>query len=198
MYSLLKQAFNNLNPIAGDDWEKLLPDLSLVSFKKRSLFISPGQIETRIWFINKGAFRWYFINDKGKEINYHFYFDNGFVTAYDSYMNQKPSELFIEAMEDSEVVILPSRIKLMKLFNQSKYFERIFRLATTIAYEEAAKRTQELLFLNYEQRYLKLIKSFPGIFQRVPLHHIATYLNMTPETLSRIRKRAKWFIMNYL
>ena len=48
MYSLLKQAFNNLNPIAGDDWEKLLPDLSLVSFKKRSLFISPGQIETRI------------------------------------------------------------------------------------------------------------------------------------------------------
>ena len=74
MYARLKQALNNLVPISEDDWKMLLPHLSLKQYKRRDLFTSPGQIETKIGFINKGAFRWYLINDKGKEINYHFLF----------------------------------------------------------------------------------------------------------------------------
>ena len=191
MYFQLKQAFNNLVPIPEDDWKMLLPHLSLKQYKRRALFTSPGQIETKIGFINKGSFRWYLINDKGKEINYHFYFDGGFVSAFDSYVNQMPSGLYLEAMKDSEVILLPDRMKLMSIFDKSHYFERILRLSTGIAYKEAAQRTQDLLSLNHEQRYMNLIKSFPGIFQRIPLHYIASYLNMTPETLSRIRKRVK-------
>ncbi len=150
-------------------------------------FLVEGKICSEIGFINKGCFRTYYLSD-GKEINTRFVFENDFVVDYDSFLEAKPSRYFIEALEDSEIVTFNLQA-LFNAYNQSHNWERFGRMMAEQSYKLTTKRVESFLFLDGEQRYLDLLKNEPQIFDRVPLYHIASYLGMERESLSRLRKK---------
>jgi CRP-like cAMP-binding protein len=188
-YEILNQAFNAISNITDEDWQMLEPDLRIQNFSKEENYLSAGQIEQRIGFITKGSFRWYYINEKGVEVNFHFFFDNNFVVEFESFISQKPSNMYIQAMEDSEVIILPLREHILELYGHSHHWSEFGRKIAESVYLLSASRVQDFLFRNAEERYIQLLKQHPDIFQRVSLTHISSYLGVQGPSLSRIRRR---------
>jgi CRP-like cAMP-binding protein len=188
-YDILKLAFNAVSPITEEDWQMLEPQLRIHSFLKEEYYLRPGQTEQRIGFITRGSFRWYYINEKGEEVNFHFFLDNNFVVEFESFISQRPSNMYIQAMEDSEVIMLPDRKSILELYATSHHWSEFGRKIAESVYLASANRVQDFLFRNAEERYIQLLKQHPDIFQRVSLTHISSYLGVQGPSLSRIRKR---------
>ena len=189
MYQKLKTAINLISPIDEEDWSMLEPQLHIREYKRNDYYLSADEIENQIGFINVGSFKWYYINSKGEEVNFHFFFDNEFVVEFNSFLSQKPSQMFIQAMEDSQVVLLPKRDKILETYAKSHNWERFGRIISETQFKNASQRVQDFLFRSAEERYLNLLKEHPDIFQRVSLSNISSYLGIQGPSLSRIRKR---------
>ena len=189
MYSQLKLAFNSISPITEDDWKMIEPQLRKREYKKNDFYLRAGETEEQIGFTTRGSFKWYYINQKGEEVNFHFFLDNNFVVEYRSFITRKPSQMYIQAMEDSEVILLPKREKILELYSLSHNWERFGRIISETVYAETALRVQDFLFRSAEERYRNLLKQYPDIFQRVSLSNISSYLGIQGPSLSRIRKR---------
>lgn len=163
------------------------PALKLEKHKAKAHFLNQGKICQHIGFINKGCFRTYFLAD-GKEVNTHFAFENEFVTDYDSFLQRKPSRYYIQALEDTEIVTF--NLKAMQnAYNQSHNWERFGRMIAEQSYKLTTQRMESFLFLDGEQRYLDLLNNQSHMLNRIPLYHIASYLGLERESLSRLRKK---------
>jgi CRP-like cAMP-binding protein len=189
MYSQLKSAFNSISPITEDDWNMIEPQLRTREYKKNDFYLRAGETEEQIGFTTRGSFKWYYINQKGEEVNFHFFMDNNFIVEYRSFITRKPSQMYIQAMEDSEVILLPKREKILELYSLSHNWERFGRIISETVYAETSLRVQDFLFRSAEERYRNLLKQHPDIFQRVSLSNISSYLGIQGPSLSRIRKR---------
>ena len=163
------------------------PFLKTKNYNAKEYFLTEGKVCQEIGFVNKGCFRTYYLAD-GKEINTHFTFDNEFVTDYDSFLQSKPSRYFIQALEDTQIVTF-NLSALQSAYNQSQNWERFGRMIAEQSYKLTTQRVESFLFLDGEQRYLDLLKNQPQIFERIPLYHIASYLGLERESLSRLRKK---------
>ncbi len=173
--------------ITEEDCNFFLPWLKVKQFKAREFFVVEGAVCKEVGFITKGAFRTYYVRD-GKEINTCFYFENQFVVEYDSFLDNSASRYYIQALEDSEAVCFSQPI-VQQAYEKSKNWEHFGRLMAEETYKIVAKRMEDLLFLDGEQRYLRLLETEPHLFERVPLYHIASYLGIERESLSRLRKK---------
>ena len=163
------------------------PFLQTKQLAAKECFLAEGKVCSEIGFINKGGFRTYYLAD-GKEINTRFVFENDFVVDYDSFLEAKPSKYLIEALEDSEIVTFNQQA-LFNGYNQSQNWERFGRIMAEQSYKLTTARVESFLFMDGEQRYLNLLKNEPVIFQRIPLYHIASYLGLERESLSRLRNK---------
>lgn len=163
------------------------PHLKVKTYLPKALFLEEGKVCSEIGFIVKGCFRVYYLSE-GKEINIHFAFEEDFITEYGSFLQGKPSRYFIQALEESQIVAF-SAAALQKIYTQSHNWERFGRIMAEQSYQVAKQRTESFLFLNGEQRYLDLLRQRPSIFERVPLYHIASYLGLERESLSRLRRK---------
>lgn len=150
-------------------------------------FLTEGQVCKEMGFVNSGSFRVYYLAD-GKEINTHFYFENSFVADYDSFLEQKPSRYYIQALEDSAITTFSIQT-LQQAYNSSQNWERFGRQMAEFSFKMTTKRVESFLFMNAEERYLNLLETEPQIFDRMPLYHIASYLGIERESLSRLRKK---------
>lgn len=163
------------------------PFLKTKHVEAKHYFLEENKTCREIGFINSGVFRTYYLSD-GKEINTHFAFENEFVVDYDSFLQQKTSRYFIQALEDAEIVTFNLET-LQKAYNQSQNWERFGRIMAEYSYKITTNRVESFLFLNGEQRYMQLMEHEPHIFERIPLYHIASYLGLERESLSRLRKK---------
>jgi len=188
-YDKIRQASNSISPITDDDWQYFKPALYTKKISKNDYFLKAGETERAIGFINKGSCRWFYINKKGDEVNYHFFLDNEFVVEYGSFLTQQASNQYIQAMEDSEVVLLPHHDQIIEIYSKSHAWADFGRKIAEKVYLETAERLKDFLFRDAEERYLQLLKQRPDIFQRVSLSNIASYLGIQPPSLSRLRRR---------
>ena len=163
------------------------PFLKTRQFDKNDYFLRQGNICHNIGFITQGCFRTYYLSD-GKEINTRFVFEHDFVTDYHSFLQEKSSRYFIQALEDSEIITF-GLSALQNGYNQSQHWERFGRMIAEESYKQTTQRVESFLFFDGEQRYLELVKNNPHILQRIPLYHIASYLGLERESLSRLRKK---------
>ncbi len=144
-----------------------------------------------IYFICKGAVSIYYLYGEGKKYNKNLLFENDFPAAASSYLQNIPSNLTIETLEDS-ILICWNYDKLKQLMSKYEDLKDAY-----IAYLERSwiveKEKRELSFAteSADKRYLDLLKKYPNIEERIPLHHIASHLGITPTQLSRIRKDLK-------
>jgi CRP/FNR family transcriptional regulator len=163
------------------------PFLTTKQIKEKDIFLSAGKVCKEIGFINSGAFRTYYLAED-REINTHFVFENSFVVDYDSFLQQKPSRYFIQALEDSEIVTF-NLDTLQAAYNQSQNWERFGRMMAEESYKITTARVETFLFMDGEERYLNLLEKEPHLLNRVALYHIASYLGLERESLSRLRKK---------
>ncbi|WP_341900462.1 Crp/Fnr family transcriptional regulator [Fluviicola taffensis] len=173
--------------LTEEDCALFEPYLKIKKYSAKEHFLNEGKTCQEIGFINRGSFRTYYLSD-GKEINTHFVFENDFVVDYDSFLEGKPSKYAIQALEDVEIVTFNLEA-LQKAYNQSQNWERFGRIMAEQSYKLTTQRVESFLFLDGERRYLDLQENHPLIFDRIPLYHIASYLGMERESLSRLRKK---------
>ena len=153
----------------------------------KTVLLTEGEISTNIFFIKKGCLREWF-NKDGKDITFQFFFEGQPVASIDSFMNQKPSLFTIESIETSFILTI-RKTDFKKLLNSFPEFKTGFQ---DLIFERFRNYGQ--LFLSRikdspQERYNDLIKNQPELIQRVPQHYIASYLGITPISLSRIRNR---------
>ncbi|SHN13466.1 Crp/Fnr family transcriptional regulator [Flavobacterium xinjiangense] len=159
----------------------------IFTLDKSTLLVKEGQNADKIYFIANGSARAYYLKD-GKEITDWFAFENDFISSIGSFFENIPSPHFIELLETTTFLEI-TRKDVFELSDKHHDFERLGRVVTTKTMLTLRKRIISLQFETAQQKYENLINNRPDITQRVPLTHIASYLGITLETLSRIRNQ---------
>ena len=154
--------------------------------RKGDYLCKPGEIATDIGFVVKGVFRVYYLID-GKESTRFLGCENIFIGSIPSFTTQKPSIEYVEALENSELLMLSFQ-DLQKMCDMSPKWDRLVRYLAEYSYNEQQSRIYSLIALTAHERYEQLTKTRPDFIQRIPQYIIANYLGISPETLSRIRK----------
>ncbi|AZQ43497.1 Crp/Fnr family transcriptional regulator [Nonlabens ponticola] len=156
--------------------------------KKRQFIVQPNFVCHHQTYVKKGALRSYFISDAGMEHTIQFAVEDWFISDFNSYVNQEPASLFVEALEDC-IVHQISYEDTEQLCASNHKFERFFRLVAQKSFAYSQRRVLSNLNNTAQERYLEFLKLYPNIVQRVPQYMLASYLGMTAEFLSKIRKR---------
>lgn len=171
-----------------DDWKRLKDGFETQRLERKTILVSENQTARHLYFIEHGLFRSYHIED-GEEINTYFASDSQFITCYASFISQSPSFEYLEVMEDSCALRI-SYEALYGLYQQSSQLEKIGRILAEKNYLCVIDRIYKMQTKSARERYLDfLISHEKRIVQQVPLHHIASYLGIAPQSLSRIRKQ---------
>lgn len=170
-----------------DDWAVYEPRIIKKSFKKNDIITKQGTVENYISLVESGVARLY-LEKEDKEITVDFAFENGYVTAYESFLTREPSGYTIEALTDI-VLWRASHDSFLHFFDHTSIGNFIGRVSAEMLYLVKAKRELSFMTETAEERYLNLLKQQPNLLQRVPLKYIASYIGVTPQALSRIRAR---------
>jgi CRP-like cAMP-binding protein len=164
--------------------------LNEISVAKGQFLFKPGTSVKHEYFVVKGCLKAYYIDDKGNRHIIQFAVENWWVGDFDAFYKQVPSKLYIEAIEDSQLLSINYN-SLQKIYSEAPIFERYFRILITKAFIAQRKRILSTLEKHTQERYIEFCTSYPNIEDRVPNYDIANYLGVTPENLSRVRKQLK-------
>jgi len=157
-------------------------------FKKKEYILNAGKVCKYLYFVEEGCLRMYFVNNKGVEQITQFALEGWWLSDYQSFTNQKPSDYYIQAIEDATIISIDYQnleILLNELPKAEKYFRKM--LQKTVA--GAQIRSKLLYEMSKEEFFVHFSTSFPEFMQRVPQYMIASYLGLTPEYLSELRKK---------
>jgi len=157
------------------------------TYKKGDFFLSDGQICKQVGFVNKGLMR-YYINHDGEEKTYAFSQENQYICNYESFIPQSPSSKIIQALEDSELLVI-SHSDLQLLYANVREGERFGRIAIEMVFLQMLKDITSFYTETPELRYERFLKNHSDLQQRVSQYHIAAFVGVKPQSLSRIRKR---------
>ena len=178
------QQFPHFTPSA---WEAALPYLKEQQISKGDYFLEEGKICRQIAFIQQGLFRTYYLRD-GEEITTCFCKENTLTCSYKSLITQQASDLSIQAIEDCALIVFQYS-DLQHLYNKDLFWQQVGRLAAESEFMVMEQYTRFINDLPAQDRYQQILQTDPELLQRVPLVYLASYLQIKPETLSRIRKK---------
>ncbi|MCF0065600.1 Crp/Fnr family transcriptional regulator [Dyadobacter chenwenxiniae] len=184
----IKKFIGAVAPMGEEDLELLPSILEYKKVKKNDYILKEGEICKNVYFLTKGFLRMFFVDHSGNEVNYRFTFENDFFVDFQSFLLQKPSHFFWQAMQDSEFLVLP-KTEILKLYATSPAWNNFGRLVSEKVYLQMNERVEMLLFMTPEERYNHLLSTQPELFAMVSQFHLSSYLGVKPESLSRLRKR---------
>ena len=170
------------------EFEGMLSHFKLEFIPKNFFYLKAGNTSKQKAYINKGCTRTFTVDAKAREHILFFSFEDYWIADFESYYTQQPANQYIQAMEDCELLCiskydldkLEEQIPILKALFEEKRQKKIFATMTNL---------NEVKSLTPEERYLNLLKKHPHIFQRIPLQYIASYLDIEPPSLSRLRSR---------
>ena len=179
--------FERLLPLENDEKEILSNVFTERKLKRRQYLLQEGNISKSSAFVLEGCLRMYLTDDNGKEHNLQFAIENWWIGDMASFYSDEPSKLNIEAIENS-VVLEIKKSDLLNLYVAYPKFNRIFRVLTENALLSAQRRILQNVSSTAEERYLDFVKRYPQFFNRISNVQIASFIGVTPEFLSKIRK----------
>ncbi len=188
MFDRLREHVSKLIPITNDEFPSCASLMIPKRLRKGSYLVQEGDVSKYLAFVTSGCLRAYTIDKKGEEHVVQFALEGWWITDLYSFLTGKPGEYFIEALEDSEVLLIDS-VSYETLCTTLPKFERYFRILLQNNYIATHRRVLASIGKSAGERYLQLLDDYPTIVQRVAQRHIASYLGITPEALSRIRRR---------
>ena len=178
----------SLYPISDALQKAIVNESEIVNVKKKTILLNAGEKSNDIYFIKSGAARVYYLDKEGTETTSWFLFENEFLISVYSFFTGQPSFEYVETLEDCTLIVL-KRNTLNQLYEQFLEFNVISRKLTEYYYIRNETQANELRMLNAKERYHQLLKTNPKLINRVSLGYIASYLGISQETLSRIRKQ---------
>jgi CRP-like cAMP-binding protein len=174
--------------IPDNEWEYLSQRLFERTFERNEYVARAGDLVDNFYFIVEGLLRFFYSTETGKEFNKYFAMENGFAGSFHSLVLHQPCGFYIQAMERTETLVLPNQL-LNELYERHACWERVGRkMAENLAIMKEA-REKELLLDSLEVRYRRFLTEYPGLADRIPQYHIASFLGVTDVALSRLRKR---------
>jgi CRP-like cAMP-binding protein len=176
-------------PLAKEEEDFFASLLRVKKVKRKQFIDQPGFVSKYRNYVVKGALRAYIIGNDGQEHTIAFAIEDGFIGDPGSFLSQEPATLFVEAIEDSEVIQMSYENE-QKLLETISKFHSYFRLATLHVAVNIQKRVLSNISQSAEERYDEFAKEYPQLLQRFPLYMIASYLGMTREFLSKIRNKS--------
>lgn len=177
----------NFVPLEMEDVIPVLPHVQLLSFEKKEEILGVGQKCKGIYFVTEGLFRIYRLNE-GNDVTVDFMGETEFFTDYESLMMDKECQCYLETIEKTRLLYLPYD-KLLEAYNNSHMLERLGRLMVERALMTMISRSNDKLAnLRSEQKYANFEAQNKEFINRIPLKHLASFLGIAPESLSRIRR----------
>jgi CRP-like cAMP-binding protein len=182
------ELFKGIFGFNEQEFDKFLSCFQYKNLSHKDYYLRAGEISREKAYLNKGCARNFVIDEHGHERIISFAFEDWWLADFQSYYSGNPGTSFIQMLEDSELLVI-SKENFQKMENEIPKLKQWYTYKMTRSASAARKRIEDIKTLTPEERYLKLIKKQPQIFQRIPLQYIASFLNIEPQSLSRIRKR---------
>jgi CRP-like cAMP-binding protein len=189
MYDVL---FNYIEAKTGEELpdherEAIMAAFDRKYLRKKQYFLQEGDVCKQIGFIAKGSSRMFSVDEKGHEHIIYFGLECWWISDHDSFLHLTPSQFNIEMVEDSELLVI-SAPKAFELRHKSRCFDLTVKILDKYATIAMQKRIHAAIGMTAEERYFDLSDKYPEFLERFPMNMIASYLGLSPETLSRIRK----------
>lgn len=183
----IRQLFEKTSTLTDQKWQVFSSRLVMQKYPRKHLLLKTGQIENYLSFVEKGIIRYYIPGDQN-DLTFDFSFEKDFVSAYSSFLTRTPAKFCIETLTATTLWSL-SYDNLQQIYNETSVCNKIGRHAAESLFQRKSERELSLLNDTAEQRYLNLFSEQSNLIQKIPLKYIASYIGITPQALSRIRKR---------
>jgi CRP-like cAMP-binding protein len=178
-----------VSPLSSEDEALIVATFQPRKLRKKQYFLQEGEVCKYGSFIVKGAMRQYSVDDKGAEHIVHLYIENYWASDRESAIMLTPSKYYIEAWEDTELLII-TRAEMLDLIQKIPSIAQMTRLMDERSFIASQRRLNSTISNTAEKRYKEFADNHPQFIQRFPQHFIASFLGITKETLSRIRNQA--------
>lgn len=188
MEELLISYIKSKISVTEEDIVTILTYFKPMKVKKNEMLLNHGQSSQRTFFVVKGCLRIFFINEDGQDSTRYFAFENQFATALVSFITSEPSEEYLQAVEDSEIYYITHK-DFYHLLEVVPQWEKFYRIYLEIAYVTNTKRLMSFLVQNALEKYRQLLDENPIIVRRLSNKMVASYLNISQETLSRLKPK---------
>ena len=182
----MKEIIQSHLEFSDESYDLLTSIASEKEVRKNQLICYPDRPTKKILFLKKGLLRGYKIID-GKDYTHHFYLENWFVTDFHSFLTEEPSQIYIETIEGTSYLEF-HKTELLSLYRKSHQLEALGRIIAEKAYLTTVEKLARVQLHSLSEKYRLLMKTSPNLIQRVPQKHIASYLGVSEQSLSRIKK----------
>ncbi len=183
----IREYYERIIKLQESEWEFIASHFERKIITKNEIITRQGQTENHLSFIETGIIRFYIPNEEN-ELTFNFSFDKEFTCAYDSFLTRTPSEYELQALTET-VIWQITYDDLQKVYAHTKAGNYLGRFAAENLFLAKSKRELSLLKYNAKERYLQLFNEQPNILKLIPLKYIASYIGITPQGLSRIRRQ---------
>ncbi len=188
MSDLLFRNISQYISLSEEDLKRFIKPFEYRKFTKKDVVLKEGDYCFFEGFVLSGCFKIYYLNEKGFEQTLYFAVEGWWITDIDSLINNVPSILNIEALEDSEVLMITKKDK-ENLYESMPQIEKLFRIMNQKSSVALQRRILSLTGKTADKRYLEFLEKYPGLEQRITQQQVASYLGITHEFLSKIRKK---------
>lgn len=187
MINSLISFLKNYSELTDEEVAFLSANLESKQYNKDDILLKENEVSNAFFFVVSGCIRLYYMVD-GEEKTAFFYTENKFVSSYESFTKQIPSTHYLQAVENSELVVISfeNAYALLEKYPKFEFLARVMMEEELSTYQ---KIISTFITLSPEQRYLHLLKNQPELLQRIPQQHLATYVGVKAESLSRIKNR---------
>lgn len=173
--------------LTDEEFRRCMEFFTRRKVRRRQFLLQEGEVCRNIAFVTEGCLRAYTVDHKGVEHVIQFAIADWWISDFASYLDGSPATYTIDALQDSEVLLL-ERTARDRLLEAVPPMERFFRLLQEANYIATHRRIQDTLSASAEERYVTFLKTYPDLVEQIPQGHIASYLGITPQSLSRIRR----------
>ena len=187
MQSIIQNIAKHVS-LTPEEQDLFLSKTKAKTVKAKTILLSVGEISKETYFVNSGILRSFNINDNIIEHVLHFACEDWWIGDMYSYISEKPGNLFIEVLEEAEIVIL-SKENHQELYQKIPKLERFFRILAENSLVAHQERLMDNLSLTAEERFEKFCTKYPTLIQRIPQKQIASYVGVTPEFSSKMKAR---------
>jgi len=179
--------FDSYVRLDAEEKDELYQRVKERTLKRREFLLQEGQVCRYYGFVVSGCLRTYAVDNAGKEHNLQFAAENEWAVDISSFYSGKPGKLFIEAMEPSQLLLI-EKTDVIEFYRRYAKFVRYFKVIFENKFVEMQNRVLQNISSTAEERYMAFLEQYPGLSNRIPSVHIASYLGVTPEFLSKVRK----------
>src|SRR5574343_263883 len=186
--SLLLENINKIVTLTPEEEQLILAQVEVKHYKAKSMLLKAEEVSRNTYFVQRGVVRSFTINDQIIEHVLHFACEGWWICDMYSYISEKPGNLFVEVLEDAEIVIITKENQ-QQLYQEIPKLERFFRILAENSLVSHQERLMDNLSLTAEERFEKFCSKYPSLIQKVPKKHIASYIGVTPEFFSKMKAR---------